>query len=186
LGLRWGEAAGVTVDRLDLLSGAIRVDRQLTRAGVLADTKSASSERRLSLSPDLVEDLAALLARRGLSAADGPALLFVNGDGTELDYTNWRRRTWAPACEKARLARLRFHDLRSTATSALVAEGVDVKTAQQRLGHSSARVTLDIYARSTDEADREAALLVAARLRPRNGRGIGTSAKRKVRALQAT
>lgn len=182
LGLRWAEAAGLTVDRLDLLGNEITVDRQLTRTGALADTKSAGSVRTLALSEGMVDDLAALLVRRGLTAADGDSLLFVNGEGTPLDYTNWRRRTWMPACEKAELPGLRFHDLRSTATSALVAEKVDIKTAQRRLGHSSARVTLDIYARATEEADRSAATLVAARLRPRDSRGIERATKRKAGA----
>ena len=175
LGLRWAEAAGLTVDRLDLLGGQIVVDRQLTRHAVLAPTKSASSTRRLALSLDLVEDLAALLARRALTASDADVLLFSTPDGSPLDYTNWRRRISVPACERTGLARLRFHDLRSIATSALVAEGVDVKTAQKRLGHSSARVTLDIYARTTEGADRNAARLVAARLRSRDTRGMRRS-----------
>jgi hypothetical protein len=38
-----------------------------------------------------------------------------------------------------------------------VAEGVDIKTAQERLGHSDPRLTLAIYAQATTEADREAA-----------------------------
>jgi integrase len=44
--------------------------------------------------------------------------------------------------------------------TALVAAGVDVKTAQTRLGHSSLQVTSGIYARATVEADRLAANVV--------------------------
>src|SRR5581483_1189421 len=64
------------------------------------------------------------------TAADGESLLFVNREGGPLGYPNWRSRAWVPACEAANLPGLRFHDLRSTAVSALVAAGVDVKTAQ--------------------------------------------------------
>jgi integrase len=39
---------------------------------------------------------------------------------------------------------LRFHDLRSVATSAMVATGVDVKTAQRRLGHAKVTLTLQV------------------------------------------
>jgi integrase len=39
----------------------------------------------------------------------------------------------------------------------LVLEGVDMKTAQARLGHTDPRLTLAIYAQATTEADREAA-----------------------------
>jgi len=80
---------------------------------------------------------------------------------------NWRRRTWATVSEKAKLEGLRFHDLRSLAATALVAAGVDVKTAQTRLGHSSPQVTLALYARATAEADRNAANLDGERFRPR-------------------
>ncbi len=59
----------------------------------------------------------------------------------------------------------RFHDLRSLAATAMIAAGVDVKTAQMRLGHSSSRMTLDLYARATSDADRAAADVVGAYFR---------------------
>jgi len=77
-----------------------------------------------------------------------------------------------PACERAKLPGLRFHDLRSLAATALVAAGVDVKTAQTRLGHSSPQVTLGIYARATAQNDRNAADAVGAIFAPRDGRGM--------------
>jgi integrase len=166
LGLRWAEAAGLTVDRLDLLGGKLRVDRQLSRNGLLETPKSSAGIRTVACPTWLVDELAALLARRALNAANGGQLLFVSPDRRPLAYTNWRRRVWAPACEKAGVGGLRFHDLRSLAATALVAVGTDVKTAQTRLGHSSARMTLDLYARATNEADRAAANKVGAYLRP--------------------
>lgn len=50
--------------------------------------------------------------------------------------------------------------------TALVAEGVHLKTAQTRLGHSDPRLTLAIYAQATSEGDRAAADRVAERLLP--------------------
>ncbi len=52
---------------------------------------------------------------------------------------------------------LAFHDLRRTNATALVALGVDVKTAQQRLGHSDVRMTIGLYAQVEQQADRAAA-----------------------------
>jgi integrase len=52
------------------------------------------------------------------------------------------------------------------AATALVAAGVDIKTAQTRLGHSSPSVTLGIYARATEQADRLAAEAVGAVFAP--------------------
>jgi len=172
LGLRWSEAAGLTVDRLDLLGSALTVDRQLARNGELMTPKSNAGTRTLSCPKWLVEELAALLMRRGLTAADQSAFVFVGEGGQHLDYTNWRRRVWVPSCEKAKLPGLRFHDLRSLAATALVAAGVDVKTAQTRLGHSSPQMTLGIYARATVDADRKAADAVGERFHPRDKRAM--------------
>jgi integrase len=63
----------------------------------------------------------------------------------------------------------------------MVLEGVDLKTAQTRLGHSDPRLTLAVYAQATNEGDRRAADLLGAafsrRPRParRPGRGLGQS-----------
>jgi hypothetical protein len=45
----------------------------------------------------------------------------------------------------------------------MVAEGVDLKTAQTRFGHSDLRLTLAVYAQATTEADRQAADNLASR-----------------------
>lgn len=166
LGLRWAEAAGLTVDRLDILRGRLTVDRQRARSGTLEAPKSAGGVRSFACPAWLLDELSALLARRRLTRADGNAFVFVSPEGERLHYTNWRRRVWVPACEQAGLAGLRFHDLRSLAATALVAVGTDVKTAQTRLGHSSSRMTLDIYARAATAADRAAADKVGTFLRP--------------------
>jgi len=156
-GLRWAEVAGLTVGALDVLKGTVRVAAQLGRDGKLGPPKSSASRRALAIPTWLAEDLAGVMAARGLTAGDPDALVFVASDGSPLSYTNWRRRVWAPAAVRADLSGLRFHDLRSMAATALVASGVDVKTAQTRMGHSSPQVTLGIYARATVEADRAAA-----------------------------
>jgi hypothetical protein len=52
----------------------------------------------------------------------------------------------------------------------MVAEGVDVKTAQRRPGHANMTLTLQVYARASAEADRRAAELVGERFRPRDRR----------------
>jgi integrase len=180
LGLRWAECAGMTANRIDFAGGMVTVDRQLSRAGTLSEPKSASSNRSLACPKWLMDDLAGIVKRRGLSR-DSDALMIVAGDDRPLDYTNWRRWVWMPACEKAKLPGLRFHDLRSLAATALVAAGVDVKTAQTRLGHSSPQVTLQIYARMTAENDRQASDLVGEIFRPRDRRAMSASKRAKGR-----
>lgn len=56
------------------------------------------------------------------------------------------------------------HDLRRTGATALMVDGVDVKTAQYRLGVSSPALTLEVYAQAVPQAERDAAEAIGARL----------------------
>ena len=89
-GLRWSEYAGLTVANLDLLGGTVSVSQQLGRSRLIEPTKTAASQRRLAIPVWLVDQLAALLARRGLTAADADALVFVDPRGLPLNYVGWR------------------------------------------------------------------------------------------------
>ena len=176
LGLRQAECAGLRVGRIDFLRGTLTVAEQLTRGRhgsmATAEPKSDAGRRTLSVPPELMELLAAHLARRGLDGRHTDAFVFASPGGAPLDYTNWRRRIWKPATVKAGLEGLTFHDLRRANATGLVAEGVDVRTAQARLGHSDPRLTLAIYAQATGEADRSAAARIGARyLKPKGPAG---------------
>ncbi len=170
LGLRWGEVAGLRVGRLDQLRGTLAVAEQIVRGAKgrpeVGPPKSAAGRRTLTMPKALVDVLAEHLRRRGLTAAASADYVFVAPDGGPLDYTNWRRRVWIPACDSTGLGGVGFHDLRRAAATALVAGGVDVKTAQDRLGHSDSRLTLDLYAQVTTEADRAAAEIMGERFLP--------------------
>lgn len=176
-GLRWGEMAGLRVDRLDFLRQAITIDSQRTRGlhgeMIDADPKTKAGRRRSLALPDwLMAMLAEILASRGVTATTPDALVFVSPDGAPLHYSNWRRRVWLPARAAAGFPKLNFHDLKHTAGTALLDEGVNIKIAQARLGHANPRTTLAIYAQATAEADREAAQRLGVRFRPR-GRTVG-------------
>ena len=97
---------------------------------------------------------------------DAGALLFTDADGGPVRYGNWRRRAWVPAVEAAGCVGVGFHDLRRLAATSLVVGGVDVKTAQHRLGHSDPRMPLAVYASAPKAADRAAADLLARLLFP--------------------
>jgi integrase len=168
LGLRWGECAGLRVGRIDFLNRRLTVAEQATRVAhgriVFGPPKSAAGHRTMSAPTALVDLLSRHLASRGLSAADRDALVFVSPEGGVIDYAHLRQRVWLPACQATGLEGLTFHDLRRANATALVAEHVDIKTAQVRLGHADPRTTLGIYARATGEGDRRAAEAVAKRL----------------------
>lgn len=164
LGLRWGECAGLRVGRLDFLRSTLAVAEQRTRgrAGgmVKGSPKSEAGRRTLSVPAVLMDMLGEHLARRGLTGADLEAFVFVGPRGKPLDYSGWLHRLWRPACRDAGLEGLRFHDLRHANATGMVAAGIDVKTAQARLGHSDPRMTLAIYAQVTNDGDRAAADLL--------------------------
>jgi len=94
------EVAGLTVDRLDMLAGKVTVDRQLSRSGKLEPPKSAAGVRSIACPAWLLDDLAGLLSRRKLTAANGDALVFVSKTGAPLSYTNWRQRVWVPHAKR--------------------------------------------------------------------------------------
>ncbi len=83
-GLRWAECAGSKSASLDLLKGTVSVSAQLGRDGRLAAPKSRAATRRLSLPGWLINDLAAVLARRGLTAANPEEFVFVSPEGMPL------------------------------------------------------------------------------------------------------
>jgi integrase len=180
LGMRWHEVAGLTVSSLDLLQGEIRVSKALDRQRRLSEPKSLAG-KRFFVDRDLAPDFAAHLARRGLTAANGDALLFVNKRGRPLSYSSWRINVWLPALAKAKLDRKRngrylgFHDLRAMNASIMDHEGVDAKTARFRRGHASGQSgdrMGDLYTRTTPRRNRMASEKIHAVLR-RQPRAVG-------------
>jgi integrase len=73
-------------------------------------------------------------------------LVFTAPQGGPLREQKFTDRFFKPAATQAGLPhRLRFHDLRNTCVSLLIARGASVKAVQAQLGHASATVTLDRY-----------------------------------------
>ena len=145
LGLRQGEACGLTVDRIDFLRRQVRIDRQLvTPPGKgpvrFGPTKTTASNRVLTLPDTVGEVLAAHIAKFGVGV-DG--LLFTSSTGAPL-----RRSTWSDAYRRgARDTNVdsSSHDLRHHCASLLISAGCSVKAVQSFLGHKNASETLDTY-----------------------------------------
>ena len=62
-----------------------------------------------------------------------------------MDADNFRHREFPRALRRAGLRHVRFHDLRHTYTSLLIAQGAHPKYIQAQLGHASIQTTLDRY-----------------------------------------
>ena len=146
LGLRWSEVAGLRVGRIDFLRKRLEITETCAEVDgkiVFADVKTRSSRRTLNVPKFVVDMLSEHLARRGKPKPD--ALVFVAPEGGPLRRSTFRARVFDPAVKRAELDGLTFHGLRHTAAGLLIEAGAHIETIKQRLGHSSIRVTSDVY-----------------------------------------
>ena len=141
-GLRIGELLGLDVHHIDFLRRSVRVERQRYQDGRLGPPKTPQSVRTVPLGDVVLRELAGMLAGRGGGSQDGP--LFLDPRGGPLMYAGWKR-AWNRALRASGLE-MDTHDLRHFYASALISGGASVKQVQTALGHSSAVVTLRVYA----------------------------------------
>jgi integrase len=149
-GLRQGELFALRDRDLDLDAMTIQVEHGTYR-GELVPVKTRASRRRVDLS-----STAAHVLRRQLLARkpnDG-GLVFPSPRGELLNDDNFRHRVFRPAVRRSALTGLRFHDLRHTYAALMVAAGAHPKYLQAQMGHSSIRVTLDLYGHLLPDANR--------------------------------
>lgn len=134
-GLRWQEAAALPVDAI---VGEFVVVRQVVeRSGAI---RAYPKGHRSRVVPIATERLGAALDEFASAAGDG--LLFRNKAGAALDYWDWRRDEFRPACHRAKLKpRPRFHDLRHTYGSRLAAKGVVRSEIAALMGHADESTT---------------------------------------------
>ena len=72
-------------------------------------------------------------------------LVFANEVGGIVNPSNLRNRHFARLLDRAKLLKIRFHDLRHTCATLLLSRNVNPKIVSEMLGHSSVSITLDIY-----------------------------------------
>jgi len=84
-------------------------------------------------------------------------LVFANEAGEAMNYSNMVNRYYKKALKAAGIPQIRFHDLRHTYASLLLAQGENIKYVQNQLGHSSPTVTLNVYAHLMKKENQEAA-----------------------------
>lgn len=157
LGLRRGEVLGLRWNDLDLDGDPARIyiRQQLqrhARAGLhLTELKTPKSLRTLDLPPQVVAALRAHKARQsterlrlGEAWQNAQGLVFTTPIGTPLDPDNFRRQITA-LTERAGLGKWTSRELRHSAGSLLFAMGVPMKVVSETLGHSSERVTSEVY-----------------------------------------
>lgn len=111
----------------------------------LEEPKTAKSRRRIDLPQSAVEVLRLHRARMLKEGQGGVEWVFCNQSGGPLRRCHFHKYVFTPLLKRAKVPKIRFHDLRHTSASLLLAAGVHPKVVQERLGHAQVGITLDIY-----------------------------------------
>lgn len=156
-GARQGELFGLEWRDVDLDAGVLTIQRTLIEAAgkiSVGPPKTKSSRRSVELPANAVEALRA--HRRRQPATPHPtARIFLDTEGKPLRKSNFIRREWHPLLEKAELPKVKFHSLRHTHVTILLAAGGNLRAVSERVGHSRTSTTSDVYAHSVQGMQRE-------------------------------
>ncbi|MGO8948874.1 MAG: tyrosine-type recombinase/integrase [Ktedonobacterales bacterium] len=164
-GMREGELLALRWHDVDLEAGMLQVRATLYKLYgkfQFAQPKTARSRRKVALTALAVEALRAHRARQVEERLLlGPVwhdsdLVFCNTIGKPIERIDLVRRSLHPLLKKAGLPLIRFHDLRHTAATLLLRQGIHPKVVAEMLGHSQISVTLDTYSHVLPDMQREA------------------------------
>ena len=166
-GMRQGEVFGLKWDDIDFEKSCLFIRRSLAhvigKGAVFQAPKTKNSIRRILLMSEDVknlhaykkwqenysEDLGDLFARHNL--------VFPSPFGEPISPTNFSRRYFKPLLKKCNISsEFTFHGLRHTHATLLLRQGVNPKIVQERLGHSSIKVTMDTYSHVLPDMQRQA------------------------------
>jgi integrase len=167
-GMRVGEALALAWDDVDLDAGHVRIHRTISRDAderqTIVERTKTGAGRRVALAPATVASLRAHRAAQNLRRLAAPVweatgLVFDRGDGHHTHNTVIRAR-FIKDCERAGVPVIQLKALRHTAATIMVANGLPLHTVSKRLGHSTIRLTADLYAHASPDADRAASVLM--------------------------
>ena len=95
-----------------------------------------------------VEALRDHLARQMLEIGDGyedNGLVFASQTGKRMSASNVVNRHFRPLLKRAKLPKVRLHDMRHTCATLLLIKGIHPKDVQELRGHANISITLDTY-----------------------------------------
>ena len=167
-GLRWGEHAALTGAQVETDRRRVTVDRQVVETrSELREALPKGRRRRVTMYPACTPggvDLDALVERRLSELTEPAELMFPAPRGGWERRSNYGRNLWDPACEFIGWPKnpdrngwlWTFHSLRHVfATWAMGQPSIRIEDVSRLLGHSSVRVTQEIYVHvSSDVYDR--------------------------------
>jgi integrase len=170
IGLRQGEALGLIWQDVDFDSAILTIRNSLQRVDgrlQLVEVKAQKSRRSIML-PRVAVD--ALLRHRRSQQQErqiagerwqDTGFIFTTSIGTPLDGSTVTHRFQA-TLKAAGLGRIRFHDLRHTCATLLLAQGVHPRLIMEILGHSQIAITMNLYAHVIPAMQKEVAAQIDA------------------------
>ena len=166
-GMRQGEVFGLKWDDIDFEKSCLFIRRSLAhvigKGAVFQAPKTKNSVRRILLMPEDVKNLRAYKKWQENYSENlgdlfsGHNLVFTSPFGEPMSPTNFSRRYFKPLLKKCNIrSDFTFHGLRHTHATLLLRQGVNPKIVQERLGHSSIKVTMDTYSHVLPDMQRQA------------------------------
>jgi len=168
-GMRQSELIGLKWEDVDWKLGTLQIKRQVKHfkgtSYTFTELKSKSGNRTIILGKQALELLKQYKNEQEIvkDFAGGNwvelGLIFPSQVGTPLTANNIRR-YFRRLLKASGLKKIRFHDLRHTAASLMLNQGIPVLIVSKRLGHSKPSITLDVYGHLIPSRQEEAAQLM--------------------------
>ena len=164
-GMRRGEVLGLNWENIDFGKGLLFINQTLlvTNSGIeFLPPKSEKSRRLVSLPPSVTAELIDHKKRQVLNKLkmgqeyQDNDLVCCYPEGRPFNPGTFSH-MFKNFIDQNELPSIRFHDLRHSHASLLGKFGVSAKAVQERLGHSSISITMDIYTHVFQETHQEVA-----------------------------
>ena len=164
-GARQGEVLGLRFKDVDFERGCIRITQTLSNDGkeILPYTKTKSGARTIDLPEEVLIELRnhkdMIIEEKqslGKYAYCDLDLVVCTETGTPTNKSNLRR-IFNSIIKKAKVPKIRYHDMRHTHATLLLLQGVNPKIVSERLGHADTRITLDTYSHLLPSMQKETA-----------------------------
>lgn len=149
-GMRRSEILGLTWNAIDFENQTISITQATSTirgiGTIISGTKNESSKRTIFVKKEILDLIEKLPNNNELIFG------YMHND----TVTKWFSRF----LKKNNLKHMRFHDLRHTHATLLIANGIDMKTVSSRLGHSNISTTMNIYTHTLSEKDKIASEVI--------------------------
>jgi integrase len=155
-GMRQSEIVALRWSDVDFNSSRLFV-RQKYRNKKFSEPKTEKSRRAILVPDILIEKLKVHQAWQAYTLRENKYdLVFTNTVGRLVDGKNFTNRNLRRAIRRAELREVKrpFHAIRHSYASMLINQGANIKFIQKQLGHSSAKITWDIYSHLYPEHER--------------------------------